>query len=85
VSVELDRIKTISCSLILDNALSPKEVVHQIIEEIARGIAEKLMEFHKINTWDAGYDRTGYQSEFKIIVPPTPEKPYAKPSQSPIQ
>lgn len=68
-----DRIKTIMTATIVDSSLSPTNQMQQLINEISRGIAEKLIEFHKISTWDAGFGRIGYQSSFEIIVPTTPD------------
>ena len=81
LAVDTDRIKTIQCAVIVDNALPPAEHIAIMIAQIAEQITAKLMEFHKINTWDAGDGRTGYMSSFDIIIPPTPENTvHAKPS-----
>ena len=73
LTIDTDQIKTITCSVIVDNALSPKRHMTVLIQHIAEEIASKLMEFHKVKVWDAGHGRTGYYSSFDIIIPPTPE------------
>jgi len=75
VPIPLDRIKTITASVRIDKYASCDQEFYDqyLLNEIARGIASKLIEFGKVKKEDFA-DFTLSHISFDVIVPLGPPK-----------